>query len=152
MLADYPQQCKVVSVIVRFLLLLCVLLLFLAHRLKSLHRNMYNLYLNRSNIHTIHISVWSFPWLYNLQFLRDLIVLIHFSFLTIKFTSWISSIHPCPVWPWPAPTSSQTLPKAQRTRGLSSYNKFKQKSWSSCIFRISTKHQTQNLNQTSVSP
>ena len=46
----------------------------------------------------------------------------------------------------------QTLPKAQRTRGLSSYNKFKQKSWSSCIFRISTKHQIQNLNQTSVSP
>ena len=43
------------------------------------------------------------------------------------------------------------MPKAQRTRGLSSYNKFKKKSWSSCIFRISTKHQIQNLNQTSAS-
>ena len=50
----------------------------------------------------------------------------------------------------------QTLPKAQRTRGLSSscqsnflrsYHKFKHKSWSN-IFRISTKHQLQNLNQT----
>ena len=47
---------------------------------------------------------------------------------------------------------SETLPKAQRTRGLSSYHKFKQRSWSSCIFRISTKHQLQNLNQTSASP
>ena len=51
----------------------------------------------------------------------------------------------------------QTLPKAQRTRGLSStyqsnffgsYHKFKHKSWSN-IFRISTLHQLQNLNQTS---
>ena len=45
----------------------------------------------------------------------------------------------------------QTLPKAQRTRGLSSYHKFKHKSWSNFIFRISTKHQLQNLNQTSAS-
>ena len=37
----------------------------------------------------------------------------------------------------------QTLPKAQRTRGLSSYHK----SWSNFIFRISTKHHLQNLNQ-----
>ena len=43
----------------------------------------------------------------------------------------------------------QTLPKAQRTRGLSSYHKFKHKS--NFIFRISTKHQLQNLNQTSAS-
>ena len=42
------------------------------------------------------------------------------------------------------------LPKAQRTRGLSSAfqssNKYKHKSWSNFIFRISTKHQLQNLN------
>ena len=38
----------------------------------------------------------------------------------------------------------KTLPKAQRTRGLSSYQKFKHKSWSNFIFRISTKHQLQN--------
>ena len=51
----------------------------------------------------------------------------------------------------------KTLPKAQRTRGLSSayqsnffrsYHKFLHKSWSN-IFRISTKHQLQNLNQAS---
>ena len=51
----------------------------------------------------------------------------------------------------------QTLPKAQRTRGLSSsyqsnffrsYHKFLHKSWSN-IFRISTKHQIQSLNQIS---
>ena len=45
---------------------------------------------------------------------------------------------------------TKTLPKAQRTRGLSSscqsnflrwYHKFKHKSWSHFIFRISTKHQ-----------
>jgi len=54
----------------------------------------------------------------------------------------------------------KTLPKAQRTRGLSSsyqnnllrsYHEFKHKSWSSFIFRISTKHQLQNFNQTSAS-
>ena len=52
------------------------------------------------------------------------------------------------------------LPKAQRTQGLSSAyqsnlfrsnHKFKHKSWSTFIFRISTKHQLQNLNQTSTS-
>ena len=52
---------------------------------------------------------------------------------------------------------TKTLPKAQRTQGLSStyqinffgsYDKFKHKSWSN-IFRISTLHQLQNLNQTS---
>ena len=51
----------------------------------------------------------------------------------------------------------QTLPKAQQTRGLSSayqsnffrsYHKFLHKYWSN-IFRISTKHQLQILNQTS---
>ena len=54
----------------------------------------------------------------------------------------------------------KTLPKAQRTKGLSSayqsnlfrsYHRFKHKSWSNFTFRISTKHQ-QNLNQTSVFP
>ena len=54
----------------------------------------------------------------------------------------------------------ETLPKAQRTRGLSSayqsnflrsYHKFLHKSWSN-VFRISTKHQLQNLNQTWASP
>ena len=54
---------------------------------------------------------------------------------------------------------TQTLPKAQRTRWLSSscqsnflrsYHKFKHKPWSNFIFRISTKHQL--LNQTSASP
>ena len=52
------------------------------------------------------------------------------------------------------------MPKAQRTRGLSSgyqsnffwsYHKFSNKSWSNFILRISTKHQLQNLNQTSAS-
>ena len=37
----------------------------------------------------------------------------------------------------------QTLPKAQRTRVLSSYHKFKHKSRPNFIFRISTKHQLQ---------
>ena len=55
----------------------------------------------------------------------------------------------------------KTLQKAQQPRGLSSayqsnlfrsYHKFKQKSLSNFIFRISTKHQLQNLNQTSASP
>ena len=46
----------------------------------------------------------------------------------------------------------KTLPKAQRTRGLSSYHKFKHKSWPNFIFRISTKHQLQNHNETSASP
>ena len=54
----------------------------------------------------------------------------------------------------------KTLPKAQRTRGLSSfyqsnflrsYHEFKHKSWSNFIFRISTKHELQNFNQTSAS-
>ena len=53
----------------------------------------------------------------------------------------------------------QTLPKAQRTRGLSSsyqsnflrsYHKFEHNSWSNFIFRISTKNQL--LNQTTASP
>ena len=47
---------------------------------------------------------------------------------------------------------NETLPKAQRTRGLSSYHKYKHKFWSNFIFRISTKHQLQNLNLTSASP
>ena len=49
------------------------------------------------------------------------------------------------------PRNIETLPKAQRTRGLSSYHKFKHKSWSNFIFRISIKHQLQNFNQTSAS-
>ena len=59
-------------------------------------------------------------------------------------------------WDWPKQLSHKTLPKAQRTRGLSSayqINLFRSchklhKSWLN-IFRISTKHQLQNLNQTS---
>ena len=54
--------------------------------------------------------------------------------------------------PVPSHFPYQTLPKAQRTQGLSSYHKFKHKSWSNFIFRISTKHHLQNLNQTSASP
>ena len=46
----------------------------------------------------------------------------------------------------------KTLPKAQQTRGLRSYHKFKNKSWSNSIFRILTKHQLQNLNQSSAFP
>ena len=49
----------------------------------------------------------------------------------------------------------KTLPMAQRTRGLSSccqcLNKFKHKSPSNFIFRISTKHELQNPNETSAS-
>ena len=48
----------------------------------------------------------------------------------------------------------KTLPKAQRTRGLSSAyqsHKFLHKSWSNFIFKILTKHHLQNLNQTSPS-
>ena len=45
----------------------------------------------------------------------------------------------------------KTSPKAQRTRGLSSYHKFLNKSWSDYIFIISTKQQLQNLNQISAS-
>ena len=52
--------------------------------------------------------------------------------------------------PWTS-CKFKTLPKAQRTRGLSSYHKFLHISWSNLIFRISTKHQLQNLNQTSAS-
>ena len=61
------------------------------------------------------------------------------------------------LWNAKVPYVKKTLPKAQRTRGLSStyqinffgsYHKFKHKSWSN-IFRISTLHQLQNLNQTS---
>ena len=55
----------------------------------------------------------------------------------------------------PLPASSRpfqkTLPKAQRTRGLSLYRKFLHKSWSNFNSRISIKHQLHNLNQTSVS-
>jgi len=60
-------------------------------------------------------------------------------------------------WSFTFLNTHKTLPKAQRTRGLSSayqsnffrsYHKFLHKSWSN-IFRISTKHQLQNLNQTS---
>ena len=46
----------------------------------------------------------------------------------------------------------KTLPKAQRTRGLSSYHKITvHKSWTYYSYRISLKHQLQNLNQTSSS-
>ena len=50
------------------------------------------------------------------------------------------------LWPMPPCINAtisiiKTFPKAQRTRGLSSYHKFKHKPWSKFIFRISTKHQ-----------
>ena len=54
----------------------------------------------------------------------------------------------------------ETLPKAQRTRGLSSsyqsnlfrsYHKFLQKSCSNLFFKVSTKHQLPKLNQISAS-
>ena len=49
-------------------------------------------------------------------------------------------------------TNKKTLPKAQRTRGLSSYHKITvHKSWAYYNFRISIKHLLQNLNQTSAS-
>ena len=51
----------------------------------------------------------------------------------------------------PSEFSLKTLPKAQRTRGLSSYHKLVHKSWSNFNFRILIKHQLQKLNQTSVS-
>ena len=46
------------------------------------------------------------------------------------------------------PGQLKTLPKAQRTRGLSSYYKLLHKSWSNYIFRISNRYHFQNLNQT----
>ena len=58
---------------------------------------------------------------------------------------------------WP---HRKTVPKAQRTRGVialvkvtycRSYHKFIHKSWSKFSFRVSTKLQLQNLNQTSTS-
>ena len=45
----------------------------------------------------------------------------------------------------------QTLPKAQKTRGLSSYHKFLHNSGSNFNFRILIKHYIPSLNQTSVS-
>ena len=49
------------------------------------------------------------------------------------------------------PTGEKTLPKAQRTRVLSSYHKFKHKSRPNFIFRISTKHQLQLQPNISIS-
>ena len=69
------------------------------------------------------------------------------------FFQWIS----CHIDPSVAQVYRKTLHKALRTRGLSSadqsnflrsYHKFLHKSWSN-IFRISTKHQLNNLNRTS---
>ena len=66
----------------------------------------------------------------------------------------------CGLGVWMAINSeSKTLPKAQRTQGLSSscqsnflrsYQKFKHKSWSHFIFRISTKHK-QKISNISIS-
>ena len=50
------------------------------------------------------------------------------------------------------PREHKTLPKAHRTRGLSSYHKFLHKFGSNLIFRMSNKRHIQNLNQTSASP
>ena len=68
-----------------------------------------------------------------------------------KYEQKIQQIHLL----WKYGLSWKTLPKAQRTRGLSSpcqsnflksYHKFKHKSWSNFIFKISTKHLLQDLN------
>ena len=67
--------------------------------------------------------------------------------LHLRTSFWYSSN-----WNCKGGCKAKTLPKAQRTRGLSSFHKFKHKSWSNFIFRISTRHQLQNLNQTSVFP
>ena len=62
---------------------------------------------------------------------------------------------------WSIRQNKETLTKAKRPKRLSSvyksrlvksYHKFKHKSWSNFIFRISTKHQLQSLNQRSASP
>ena len=47
--------------------------------------------------------------------------------------------------PVPSHFPYQTLPKAQRTRGLSSYHKFKHESWSNFILRISTSKSQPNI-------
>ena len=53
----------------------------------------------------------------------------------------------------PDESYEETMPKAQRTRGLSSYQKItvhsSQTYWTNYNFRILAKHQLQNLNQTS---
>ena len=65
-----------------------------------------------------------------------------------------------PLYHFNRETNKETLPKAQRTRGLRSayqsnllrsYHKFKRNTWSNFIFRISTKQQLQNLDQISAS-
>ena len=75
----------------------------------------------------------------------------HHSFSSIlsPFLTTFSEMKPIVSWqrPW---SEIKTLPKTQRTRGLSSYHKFKHKSWSNFKFKISIKHYLQNLNQISV--
>ena len=78
-------------------------------------------------------------------------------------TNWTQclSLSAChqPLPPGPDPLD-KTLPKAQRTRGLSSsyqrnilrsHQELKHKSWSNFIFIILTKHQLQNFKQISAS-
>ena len=63
------------------------------------------------------------------------------SLLLGYFTHWRG------VWVY----TKKTLPKAQRTRGLSSYHKFLHKSWSKFNLKISTKHQQLHKTLTSKS-
>ena len=86
-----------------------------------------------------------------------------FFFEIWKYMCWTMNLIDATCRNWSKLSSSgrcsKTLPKAQRTRGLSSscqsnflesYYKFKHKSWSNFIFRISTKPQL--FNQASASP
>ena len=59
-------------------------------------------------------------------------------------TIHIGRLHPVHDMIWFCSSRQRTL-----ANGLSSYHKFLHKSWSNFVFRISTKHQLQNLNQTS---
>ena len=86
-----------------------------------------------------------------------------FFFEIWKYMCWTMNLIDATCRNWSKLSSSgrcsKTLPKAQRTRGLSSsyqsnflesYYMFKHKSWSNFIFRISTKPQL--FNQASASP
>ena len=91
-------------------------------------------------------KLWS-PWLFKLAFPIfssanfDVKQIYKFCHFCCYHNSVWSSLNYTKVY-------EETLPKAQRTRGLSSYHK----SWSNVIFRISNKHQLQNLNQSSAFP
>ena len=102
-----------------------------------------------SGINKVYTFIWNDFWTLrnfwrsSIQFLIPRIIVR----ISLIFSRWTIG-NDC-LFSW---SHLETLPKAQRTRGLSSYHKFKHKSWSNFIFRISTKHHLQNLNQTSASP